>query len=78
MTTPEQLTFGGGSVPYPIPEPPTLTTRQRELLLVLRAHPDGMSTAQLRRLYADPNGVIRRLRRLGLVRRIGRGRWAAA
>ena len=74
---PEQLTFGGGSVPYPIPEPPSLTTRQRELLLVLRGE-GPMTTAQLRRLYADPNGVIRRLRKLGLIRRVGRGRWAAA
>jgi hypothetical protein len=77
MMTLEQLTLDGGSVPYPIPKQPTLTERQRDLLLVLTAGDGPMRTRDVRRFYADASGALRRLQRLGLVTQVSRGWWWA-
>ena len=74
---PEQLTIDGELVPYPLPPPRRLTTRQRALLRFIRADPAPIAARQARHFFADPYGALRRLEALGLVRRRGRGRWEA-
>lgn len=70
-----QLTLEGNVVPLPLPAPKRLTERQRELLHVLAASGRPMVTADVRRFYVDASGAMRRLAAVGLVRRVGRGRW---
>ena len=78
MIGPRQLTIDGREVPYPLPPPKHLTTRQHDFLLVLTAGDDPMTTADVRRFFADASGAMRRLEALGLVVHVARGRWAAA
>lgn len=79
--TPDQLTFDGGSVPYPPPRPRRLTERQRLLVRYMRFYvamrPDlpAFPTWAACLYYADPHGALRRLEALGLVHRAGRGWW---
>jgi hypothetical protein len=72
----EQLTITGGSVSHPPPRARHLTERQRELLRMLRVWGE-VSTRAARLYYADPSGALGRLEALGLVERVGRGRWRA-
>jgi hypothetical protein len=73
---PDQLTFDGRLVPYPLAAPKRLTERQRELVRLLRAGGPRW-TCECTGLYADPSGALRRLADLGLVERIARGYWRA-
>lgn len=71
----EQLTLVGEPV-----APRRLTERQHQLLEVVRwfgEYGAALPTREARRFYVDPSGALRRLERLGLVRRAGRGRWRA-
>ena len=76
---PEQLTIDGELVPYPLPAPRTLTTRQRTLVRWMRfyveQHDRPFPTGAASWYYADAAGALRRLEALGLVRRVERGKW---
>jgi hypothetical protein len=78
MNAPEQLTIDGELVPYPLPKPRTMTTRQRDLWLWAAFTPENeFRTGDVRRFFADPHGALRRLEAFGAVKRLGRGRWRA-
>jgi hypothetical protein len=73
----EQLTFDGAPVAYPLPRPRHLTERQRDLWLwAATTTPNGFTTADAGRFFADPSGALRRLESFGRVRRLARGLWA--
>jgi hypothetical protein len=75
--TPEQGTLDGAWVPYPPPRPWHATDRQRALLRFMRHDPAPIRTVQARHFYADASGALRRLEAMGLVERVGRGKWRA-
>jgi hypothetical protein len=75
--TETQLTLDGREVQHPPRLERHLTTRQHDLLLILTARDEPMSTRDVGRLYKDPWGVMNRLAELGLVERVRRGYWRA-
>jgi hypothetical protein len=72
-----QLTFDGREVEHPPRLERHLTTRQHDLLRVVRATSQPFSTRFVGRFYRNPSGVMRRLEEIGLVERVGRGWWRA-
>lgn len=74
--TNSQLTMDGREVPTPAPAERRLNDRQRDLMRYVRFR-GGITTRDAGRFYTDAGGALRRLERLGLVRRTGRGGWEA-
>lgn len=74
MTTSEQLTFDGS----PARKARRMNRRQKDLWLWMAFEPHAtMTTGAARRFYRDPHGALERLVRMGVVEKVGRGRWRA-